>query len=197
LAPLLVFSQQETIYYNANIFTANTEHPFADAIGIKGDKIIAVGNYSEVKKSMSSKATEVNLDGGCLIPGLVDSHRGKFLISVVLPWRDVPVVELLEKATRLPVVIDNSARCAALAEIWRDLFNVDPIGVNDDFFELGGHSLLATKFLIQIRETFDVDFPLAKFFEGPTVAQMASYLMDTTEEEPSAVSEPLAARTAG
>jgi len=37
---------------------------------------------------------------------------------VVLPWHDVPVVQLLEKATGLPVVIDNSARCAALAEIW-------------------------------------------------------------------------------
>ena len=48
----------------------------------------------------------------------MDNHSGKFLISVVLPWRDVPVVQLLEKATRLPVVIDNSARCAALAEIW-------------------------------------------------------------------------------
>jgi predicted NBD/HSP70 family sugar kinase len=35
-----------------------------------------------------------------------------------LPWRDVPVVQLLEKATNLPVIIDNSARCSALAEIW-------------------------------------------------------------------------------
>ncbi len=55
---------------------------------------------------------------GVSLPGLVDSHRGEFLISVVLPWRDVPVVQLLEKATGLSVVIDNSARCSALAEIW-------------------------------------------------------------------------------
>jgi len=55
---------------------------------------------------------------GVSLPGLVDNQNGKFLISVVLPWRDVPVVQLLEKATRIPVVIDNSARCAALAEIW-------------------------------------------------------------------------------
>src|SRR5258705_5370526 len=33
---------------------------------------------------------------GVSLPGLVDSHSGKFLISVVLPWRDVPVVQLLE-----------------------------------------------------------------------------------------------------
>lgn len=55
---------------------------------------------------------------GVSLPGLVDNHNGTFLISVVLPWRDVPVVQLLGKATSLPVVIDNSARCAALAEIW-------------------------------------------------------------------------------
>ena len=55
---------------------------------------------------------------GVSLPGLVDNHSGKFLTSVVLPWRDVPVVQLLGKATGLPVVIDNSARCAALAEIW-------------------------------------------------------------------------------
>jgi predicted NBD/HSP70 family sugar kinase len=55
---------------------------------------------------------------GVSLPGLVDNRIGKFLISVVLPWRDVPVVQLLGQATGLPVVIDNSARCAALAEIW-------------------------------------------------------------------------------
>lgn len=55
---------------------------------------------------------------GVSLPGLVDSEAGKFLMSVVLPWRDVAVVDYLKAATQLPVVIDNSARCAALAEIW-------------------------------------------------------------------------------
>ena len=58
------------------------------------------------------------------LPGLVDSNTGKFLLSVVLPWRDVPVVQLLEKATGLPVIIDNSARCSALAEIWQEKRNM-------------------------------------------------------------------------
>jgi predicted NBD/HSP70 family sugar kinase len=55
---------------------------------------------------------------GVSLPGLVDNRTGKFLFSVVLGWRDVPVVQLLGRATGMPVVIDNSARCAALAEIW-------------------------------------------------------------------------------
>jgi N-acetylglucosamine repressor len=55
---------------------------------------------------------------GVSLPGLVDNRAGMFISSVVLPWRDVPVVAWLRESTRLPVHIDNSARCAALAEIW-------------------------------------------------------------------------------
>jgi predicted NBD/HSP70 family sugar kinase len=55
---------------------------------------------------------------GVSLPGLVDNPSGRFISSVVLPWRDVPVVEWLGEATHLPIRIDNSARCAALAEIW-------------------------------------------------------------------------------
>jgi predicted NBD/HSP70 family sugar kinase len=73
----------------------------------------------EITKLRAKHSDFIEFAGiGVSLPGLVDSHSGKFLISVVLPWRDVPVVQLLEKATRLSVVIDNSARCAALAEIW-------------------------------------------------------------------------------
>jgi predicted NBD/HSP70 family sugar kinase len=73
----------------------------------------------EIRKLRSKHPSFIEFPGiGVSLPGLVDSHSGKFLLSVVLPWRDVPVVQLLEKSTNLPVIIDNSARCSALAEIW-------------------------------------------------------------------------------
>jgi predicted NBD/HSP70 family sugar kinase len=87
--------------------TANDPSTFLSRIG------------KEITKLRAKHSDFIEFAGiGVSLPGLVDSHSGKFLISVVLPWHDVPVVQLLEKATRLPVVIDNSARCAALAEIW-------------------------------------------------------------------------------
>jgi acyl transferase domain-containing protein/acyl carrier protein len=69
-----------------------------------------------------------------------------------------------------------------LAEIWAGALGLEKVGIHDDFFELGGHSLLATRLLVEIRDAFDTDFPLAKLFEGPTVAQMASYFNDSEQE---------------
>jgi predicted NBD/HSP70 family sugar kinase len=73
----------------------------------------------EIAKLQAKHQELIEIAGiGVSLPGLVDNHSGTFLISVVLPWRDVPVVELLAKATGLPVIVDNSARCSALAEVW-------------------------------------------------------------------------------
>lgn len=73
----------------------------------------------EVLRLREEHAEFIDVAGvGVSLPGPVNSQTGKFLASVVLPWRDVPVVEWLEKSSGLPVTIDNSARCAALAEIW-------------------------------------------------------------------------------
>lgn len=73
----------------------------------------------EIKLLRAKHEEYVEVAGiGVSLPGLVDNLTGTFLVSVVLPWRDVPIVDLLGAATGLPVTIDNSARCAALAEIW-------------------------------------------------------------------------------
>ena len=53
------------------------------------------------------------------------------------------------------------------------MLKVQVVGVTDNFFVLGGHSLLATQVLSRVREAFGVDIPLATFFAGPTVENLA------------------------
>jgi len=74
LIPLLV-TAQEKVFYNARIFTANSGHPFAEAIAIKDKRIMAVGNYAEAIRSVSTKAELIDCNGGFLMPGFVDSHN--------------------------------------------------------------------------------------------------------------------------
>lgn len=63
-----------------------------------------------------------------------------------------------------------------LSEVWSRLLGVPKVGINDNFFELGGHSLMATQLLSQIRQVFQVELPLRKIFEQPTVAGLAQQI---------------------
>jgi predicted amidohydrolase YtcJ len=63
------------ILFNGKVFTAEPEAPYADAVVIRGDKVLAVGNLSEVEKAVgSSKAERIDLHGKTLFPGFIDSH---------------------------------------------------------------------------------------------------------------------------
>lgn len=67
-------SATERILFNAKVFTANPENPYADSVAIRGQKIIAVGTLPEVAKTVSADAERVDLDGKTLFPGFIDSH---------------------------------------------------------------------------------------------------------------------------
>src|ERR1700752_3730986 len=65
---------EERILFHAQIFTADPQNPYAEAVAIRGDKILAVGNVADVEKAVSTGAEHVDLDGKSLFPGFIDSH---------------------------------------------------------------------------------------------------------------------------
>jgi predicted amidohydrolase YtcJ len=64
----------ERVFYNAKIFTGEPEHPYAQAVLIRGDKIIAVGSSAEILQNAPASAEKIDLQGKMLLPGLIDSH---------------------------------------------------------------------------------------------------------------------------
>ena len=67
-------STDERVFFHAQVFTADPQHPYAEAVAIRGGKIVAVGNLPEVMKSVSPTAERIDLDGKTLFPGFIDSH---------------------------------------------------------------------------------------------------------------------------
>jgi amino acid adenylation domain-containing protein len=63
-----------------------------------------------------------------------------------------------------------------VAGIWVQILGLEQVGIHDNFFELGGHSLLATQAISHVRQTFQVEIPLRRLFEAPTVAELAKQI---------------------
>lgn len=62
------------ILYNGKVFTGEPEHPYATAVAVRGEKIVAVGNLAEVARSVPADAERLDLEGKSLFPGFVDAH---------------------------------------------------------------------------------------------------------------------------
>jgi acyl transferase domain-containing protein/acyl carrier protein len=60
-----------------------------------------------------------------------------------------------------------------LAEIWQELFGIEPIGVEDNFFRLGGDSLTAIQLATRLRASLGVDLQVNELFDEPTIAGLA------------------------
>jgi predicted amidohydrolase YtcJ len=63
-----------TLFYNAHVFTAEPNAPYAQAVAIRGDRIIAVGETVAVEKAAGPGARRVDLGGKFLMPGMIDAH---------------------------------------------------------------------------------------------------------------------------
>src|SRR5256714_1124430 len=64
----------QTVFVNGRIYTMNERQPRAEAIAVKGDRIVFVGSTADAKKYQTSGARTVDLAGKTVVPGLTDSH---------------------------------------------------------------------------------------------------------------------------
>ena len=70
-----------------------------------------------------------------------------------------------------------------LQEIWTNFLGLERIGIHHNFFEVGGHSLLATQIMARVQAVFQVDLPLRALFENPSIAELATAIIQWQAKE--------------
>ncbi len=103
-SPGMAFAQQaaapagDIIFKGGTILTMNDKAPRAEAIAIRGNKILAVGKLDDVQSAIGSGAQVVDLQGRTLMPGLIDPHM-HFVFTAFEDWIDVSPITTPDYAT--------------------------------------------------------------------------------------------------
>lgn len=63
----------DTLYVNATIYTMDGNNSVAEALAVRGDKIVMVGSRAEAHDRVKARR-EVDLEGLAVFPGLIDAH---------------------------------------------------------------------------------------------------------------------------
>lgn len=64
----------DRVFLDGKIWTGDQARPYAEALAVAGDRIVAVGSTAEVKALAESDTAVVNLHGRLVVPGFQDSH---------------------------------------------------------------------------------------------------------------------------
>jgi predicted amidohydrolase YtcJ len=84
----------DMIITNAKIWTGNSVQPFAEAMAVSGDTVLAVGSAREIMKFRNSGTEVSDLEGKFVTPGFIDSH-----IHFLMGSSNLASVQLRDAAT--------------------------------------------------------------------------------------------------
>ncbi len=96
-----------------------TESESTPTLAHEGPKAI-VGRMAKLAENLKRKPKERIAGIGVGSPGPLNPATGMLYFAPNMPgWDNFPLGEELQKATQLPVTIENDANCAAMAEYWK------------------------------------------------------------------------------
>lgn len=90
----------DSVIINAKVITADNDNPdlitMAEAVAIRGDRIMAVGSNEEIQQLVADWTEIVDAKGYSVIPGMIDSHNHLYEHTLDFPWSLKQIPEMLE-----------------------------------------------------------------------------------------------------
>ena len=72
--PPEVLAYPELILFNGKILTVDEQFSTQEALAVRGERILALGNSNRILKMAGSKTRKLDLEGQTVLPGFIDSH---------------------------------------------------------------------------------------------------------------------------
>lgn len=76
--------QPDLILVNGKVVTVDDRFSIAQAVAIKGNRIVAVGRNEDIRKNAGSATRVIDVKGRTIIPGLIDNHA--HFVRVAEKW---------------------------------------------------------------------------------------------------------------
>lgn len=83
-SPTNISTAADTIFVNGKILTVDESFSVAQALAVKGDRIMVVGDNDVVRNAANAQTNVIDLQGKTMIPGLIDNHM--HFIRAVQRW---------------------------------------------------------------------------------------------------------------
>ena len=64
----------DLVLLNGTVWTVNPDQPWAEAVALKGDKILEASSSEEIKGMIGDNTQVIDLKGDLVLPGFIDSH---------------------------------------------------------------------------------------------------------------------------
>ena len=100
------FSYLDIAFKNGSVITVNAQDEIAQAVGVKGNKIVFVGTNEEIDQLIDEKTQVIDLKGRALMPGINDSHYHPILNGMIGTDLDSAMVDTgFAQAKDIPSVL--------------------------------------------------------------------------------------------
>ena len=80
----------DTVLINGKIVTVDQQFSIQEAIAVRDGRILSIGKTPEIRKLAGPTSRVIDLQGRCVIPGLIDSHlhgiRAALSFSTEVNW---------------------------------------------------------------------------------------------------------------
>jgi predicted amidohydrolase YtcJ len=129
-----------TIHRAAAIVTMNDRQPMADAVAVRGDRIVAVGGFDDVVAAIGTETYEVDrsLSDRVVLPGLIDQHLHPILGATTLATEVIATEDWVLPDRTFPAANSHEEYVARLGEA--DVAKT-VAGDDDWLFSWGYHAL--------------------------------------------------------